>query len=80
MSVFLHILTFQNILSIYNFFPIKNYIFLADEGSPPPPLKVMSAIKYVIFWTAPLRGWFEEKRIFSDGKEEKHLQTFKTDK
>ena len=36
---------YQNILGIYNFFPIKNYIFLADEGSPPPPLKVMSAIK-----------------------------------
>ena len=39
----LHILAFQNIPSIFYFFPTKAYIFLADKSFAPPPLTDMSA-------------------------------------
>ena len=34
----LHILAFQNIPSIFDFFPTKTDIFLADKGFAPPSL------------------------------------------
>ena len=58
LKIYLHILAFQNIPSILICFPTKSYIFLVNEGSPPP---YISAKSVSFFGRLPILLWKVEK-------------------